>query len=248
MDRWINKVAVVTGASSGIGVATCKALVEQGMIVVGLARRLDKITTQIRPLLEERHQKNFHAYKCDVSNEDSVKATFSWIIEKFGGIDVLINNAGMLVYNTYLISPDNSEAIRSTVNTNILGVVWCTREAYRNMTERKFDGHIININSIVGHTLADSSGLNIYPSTKYAITAMTEVLRQELQTHNSKIKVSSISPGEVKTKLFGQNYEYPADMPLLAPEDIASAIVYCIQTPSHVQVHEMIVKPLGEKI
>uniref|UniRef100_A0A1I8MPJ0 Short chain dehydrogenase n=1 Tax=Musca domestica TaxID=7370 RepID=A0A1I8MPJ0_MUSDO len=247
MERWTNKVAVVTGASSGIGVATCKVLAEQGMIVMGLARRVEKIIAQTRPLISPRYQKNLHPYKCDVGNEENVRAAFAWIIEKFGSIDVLINNAGV-VYNSYIIDYDNSEAIRSTVSTNILGVVWCTREAYRNMKERNFDGHIININSIVGHSLTESAGLNIYPPTKYAVTAMTEVVRQELRTRNSKVKITSISPGEVKTKLFGENYEYPADMPLLAPEDIANAIVYCIQTPPHVQVHEMIIKPVGEKI
>ncbi|XP_073835620.1 farnesol dehydrogenase-like [Musca autumnalis] len=248
MDRWENKVAVVTGASSGIGVATCKALVERGMIVVGLARRVEKIESQTRLLISRKYQKNFHSYKCDVSDEESVRRAFAWITKQFGGVDVLVNNAGVLYNDIYIISSDNSDAIRNTVNTNILGVVWCLREAFRSMRERKFDGHIININSIVGHSLTESAGLNIYPPTKYAITAMTEVVRQELQMHKSKVKVTSISPGEVKTKLFGQNYEYPADMPLLAPEDIADAIVYCIQTPPHVQVHEMIVKPVGEKI
>ncbi|XP_061389945.1 farnesol dehydrogenase-like [Musca vetustissima] len=244
MERWQNKIAVVTGASAGIGAATCKALAEKGMIVVGLARRVEKMESQTRPLIASEYQKNFHTYKCDVSDEESVKTAFAWIVEKFGGVDVLVNNAGIIKMGRLL---DIDESIlKDTINTNVLGVVWCTREAFKNMKERNVDGHIVIINSVVGHGVPATPDpmLNIYPPSKHAITAMTEVLRQELLKNETKIKITSISPGAVRTEII----DFPPEMPALASEDIADAIVYCIQTPPNVQIHEMIIKPIGEQI
>lgn len=191
MERWQNKIAVVTGASAGIGAAICKALAEKGMTVVGLARRVEKMEYQTRPLIAEEYQKNFHSHKCDVGDEESVKTAFDWIVEKFGGVDVLVNNAGVIKM-TSLVAPDNSQMIKDTVNTNVMGVVWCTREAFRNMKQRNFDGHVIIINSVAGHIVPNIPGfnLNIYPPTKHAVTAMTEVLRQEFLTQETKIKVT----------------------------------------------------------
>lgn len=191
MERWLNKIAVVTGASAGIGVATCKALVENGMIVVGLARRVEKIEAEVRPHLSESKKENFYSHKCDVSDEQSVKEAFAWIEKKFGGVDVLVNNAGIFK-NFPLMSENNSEDIKNTVNTNVLGVVWCTREAFRNMKERDVFGHIVNINSVVGHMVPNVPGfhLNIYPPTKHAVTALTEIMRQEFMENNTKVKVT----------------------------------------------------------
>ncbi|XP_073835623.1 farnesol dehydrogenase-like [Musca autumnalis] len=250
MERWQNKIAVVTGASAGIGAATCKALVEKGMIVVGLARRVEKMENQTRPLIAGEFQKNFHTHKCDVCDEESVKTAFAWIEEKFGGVDVLINNAGMVKIGS-MVDPNNSDLIKNTLNTNVLGAVWCMREAFLSMKKRNFDGHIVIINSVVGHVVPASTqgyDLNIYPPSKHAVTAMTEVLRQEFLSKETKIKITSISPGGVKTEIMGEGIEFPPEIPALNPEDIADAIVYCIQTPPNVQIHEMIIKPIGERI
>ncbi|XP_073835621.1 farnesol dehydrogenase-like [Musca autumnalis] len=246
MDRWQNKIAVVTGASSGIGAATCKALVEKGMIVVGLARRVEKMENHTRSLIANEYQKNFHTYVCDVSNEESVKTAFTWIIETFGAVDVLINNAGMLKL-ALITAVDSSDIIRNTINTNVLGVVWCTREAFRNMKERNFNGHIVIVNSITGHGVPLNPMLNVYPPSKHAVTALTEVLRQEFLNQETKIKITSISPGAVRTEILEDN-GFPEEIPTLASADIAEAIVYCLQTPPHVQIHDMIIKPMGEMI
>ncbi|XP_075155788.1 farnesol dehydrogenase-like [Haematobia irritans] len=248
MKRWYNKIAVVTGASAGIGAATCKALVEQGMIVVGLARRVEKMEKQTRPLIAKEYQKNFHCYKCDVGCEENVKEAFAWIIQTFGAVDVLINNAGLSPIIT-LLAMDNTQKVKEVMDTNVLGVVWCTREAFRNMKERSFDGHIIIVNSVSGHGVPIIPGysFNIYGPSKHAVTAMTEVLRQEFQSQDTKIKITSVSPGCVRTEIAG-NIELPADLAVLESEDVADAIVYCLQTPPHVQIHEMIIKPMGEKI
>ncbi|XP_013118932.2 farnesol dehydrogenase [Stomoxys calcitrans] len=245
MERWQNKIAVVTGASSGIGAATAKALVAKGMIVVGLDRQLEKMENEIKASIPAELQAKFHCKKCDVSKEECVKETFNWIVNTFGGVDVLINNAGIIT-KCNLLDENNSEDIRNTFEVNVLAGVWCTREAFHSMKQRNFDGHIVNICSIMGHSIPAGTGfpLNIYPSTKHAVKAMTEVLRQELQNQHTKIKVTNISPGGVKTAIYGPTYP---DMPTVSGEDIADAIVYCIQTPPHVQIHEMIIKPIGEQ-
>ena len=191
MQRWRNKIAVVTGASAGIGAATCKALVENDMIVVGLARRVEKIETEVRPHLSETKKQNFYSHKCDVSDEQCVKDTFAWIEQRFGGVDVLINNAG-ISKRTTLLGENNTEDIRSTVNINLLGVVWCTREAFRSMKKSNTNGHVVLINSVAGHSVPSLPGFNfnIYPATKYGLTAITEVYRREFMQNNTKVKIT----------------------------------------------------------
>ncbi|XP_013118935.1 farnesol dehydrogenase [Stomoxys calcitrans] len=246
MERWHRKIAVVTGSSAGIGAATCKALAEKDMIVIGLARRLEKMEEQTRPLIEEKYRKNFHTYKCDVGDEANVKEAFAWIEKKFGGIDVLINNAGISPVAS-LLAADNTKVMKDVVNTNVMGVVWCTREAFQSMKKRSVDGHIINVNSVAGHKVpvVPGYGFHMYAPSKHAMTAMTEVLRQELITQGTKVKVTSVSPGAVRTEIAGT--EYPAHIPALDSKDVADAIVFCLQTPPHVQIHELMIRPVGEK-
>jgi NADP+-dependent farnesol dehydrogenase len=192
MERWSGKIAVVTGASSGIGAATVVDLVKAGMIVVGLARRQDRIEA-LKSELPKNLQSNLHAIKCDVSKEEEITSTFANIEKSFGGIDVLVNNAG-IIRATQLIDADNSSKIHEVVDTNLLGLVFCAREAIQSMRKRGDNGHIININSIAGHSpiicLDIMPSLNIYPATKYAVTAVTESLRQELIETGSKIRVT----------------------------------------------------------
>lgn len=191
MERWTNKVAVVTGASSGIGAAIAMDLAKSGMVVVGLARRQERVDELIAKLPKST-KGSLHSFKCDVQQENEVVNAFTWVISKFGGIDVLINNAG-IVRTGKLVGKDDTQGIRDTIATNIMGVVLCTREAFASMKSRGVDGHIVLINSIAGHGVPRAPGmssLNIYPPTKHAVTAMTEVLRQELQAEGTKIKVT----------------------------------------------------------
>lgn len=192
MERWLGKVAVVTGASSGIGAAIAVDLVNAGMIVVGLARRVERVE-ELKSRVPDALKEALHSFKCDVAIESEVTAAFEWVTHKFGGVDVLINNAG-IVTNTKLIEKDNTADIQGVINTNVMGVVFCTREAYQSMKSRQVDGHIVIINSIVGHfvpyTVGMVGSLSIYPSSKHAVTAMTEVLRQELQAEGCKTKIT----------------------------------------------------------
>lgn len=198
MDRWNGKVAVVTGASSGIGAAIATDLTNAGMIVVGVARRSERVDELWNKLQMENPQIPgvLHSFKCDLTSESDIKSVFKWIDEKFNRIDVLINNAG-IVKTGNIIDDDNTSKLREVTDTNVLGVAFCTREAFQLMKKHNInDGHVVIINSVAGHMvpymLSKDSSLNIYPSSKYAVTAMTEVLRQEFQLLKTKTKITVI--------------------------------------------------------
>lgn len=192
MERWIGKVAVVTGASSGIGAATFVDLANAGVKVVGLARRIELIEA-LKSKVKPEFKKNVHALKCDVGNETNVKEIFGWIETNLGGVDIFINNAGCQRI-TNLVDKDNTEIITDVFNTNIWGTVFCVREAFHSMKNRNVAGHVVLLNSILGHSVPYFVGVlpsfNIYPMTKFGITAMTEILRQEFQAMGTKIKIT----------------------------------------------------------
>lgn len=192
MDRWKNCVAVVTGASAGIGEAIAKDLIVAGLRVVGLARRLERLEA-IKADLPKNLQNNFYALKCDVGDKNSVDQAFDWIVKNLKGIDILVNNAGTLTKGQLLTL--DSTKLEQTLQTNVMGVVHCTRRAFESMQARKVAGHVILINSLVGHrVIYPASGelpnLNIYIASKHAVTALTEVLRQEFSILGTKIKVT----------------------------------------------------------
>jgi NADP+-dependent farnesol dehydrogenase len=192
MEQWKNKVAVVTGASSGIGAAITVDLVKAGLIVVGLARRFKHIEA-LKDDLPDHLKANLHAMHCDVSKESEIVNAFGQIEQLFGGIDVLINNAGICYFGD-ITEPGNTTPIISVVNTNMLAPIFCVREAVQSMKKRGNRGHIVLINSISGHKVltinGSSQSANVYSPTKYAVTAMTEVIRQELVKNQSKIKIT----------------------------------------------------------
>lgn len=138
------------------------------------------------------------------------------------------------------------------MDTNIIGLCICTREAAKSMKAREIAGHIVNINSIFGHKIntcvPGTRPVNgMYPASKYAITAITECIRQELLFLETTIKVTSISPGLVESDIVASDAnELIKYMPRLKPEDVASAVIFAISQPEHVQVHEIMLKPMGE--
>ncbi|XP_006801675.2 dehydrogenase/reductase SDR family member 11-like [Neolamprologus brichardi] len=204
MERWRGRVALVTGASVGIGAAIAVELVRLGMKVVGCARDVGKIQ------------------------------------------DVCINNAG-LAHPEPLLSGETS-GWKNMMDVNILGLSICTREAYQSMKERNVDdGHIININSMSGHRVLPSASTHFYTATKFAVTALTEGLRQELRAEKTHIRATSISPGLVETefgpRLFKDDPDKAAGLyseykPLEA-KDVASSVVYVLSAPPHVQIGDI---------
>lgn len=193
MERWEGKVAVVTGASAGIGAEIVKDLVKAGMIVVGLARRKERVEALKKDIPSDAKGK-LYAVKCDVSKDDDIVKAFGWIVFELGGIDVLVNNAG-IVRTCSAMDEGNEDLLREVLQTNLWGLIMCTKKAVEIMKRKKvIGGHIININSIAGHSVPIlSTGkpyFNVYPSSKYGVTAFTEVLRQEFNFDNAKFKVT----------------------------------------------------------
>lgn len=254
MEKWSGKIAVVTGASAGIGEAVVKDLAACGMTVIGLARRSEKVEEIVKKLNDDSGK--IYARKCDVSDADSLKETFEWIEEKFGSINVLINNAAVLTKGKILDEGDDvTNQLNSIVNTNFTGLVHCTREAFRLMKKSNDYGMIININSVLGHSIPFSEArLNLYPPTKFAITAVSEVLRQELiAQNNGKIRVSNLSPGSVKTDivvvggLAANKDQFFDNVPHLQPEDVSQSIKFLLETPFNVNITQLTIKPVGER-
>ncbi|CAI5693219.1 unnamed protein product [Oreochromis niloticus] len=171
---------------------------------------------------------------------------FAAIKEQHKGVDVCINNAG-LAHPEPLLSGKTS-GWKNMMDVNILGLSICTREAYQSMKERNVDdGHIININSMSGHRVLPSASTHFYTATKFAVTALTEGLRQELRAEKTHIRATSISPGLVETefgpRLFKDNPDKSAGLyseykPLEA-KDVASSVVYVLSAPPHVQIGDI---------
>ncbi|XP_023171950.2 farnesol dehydrogenase [Drosophila hydei] len=248
MERWQNRVAVVTGTSSGIGSAIAMDLVNAGVIVVGLARRVDRVKELQKSLPAERRDRLIPMH-CDVGSESSVKQAFDAIENKLGAIDILVNNAGTL-QNGRLVDMPIALA-QQTVQTNIMGIINCTQRAFRSMQQRSFDGHIILINSILGHKLfappaTGAPEINVYPPSKHAVTALAEMYRQEFIGLGTRIKITSISPGVTDTEILPDCIRTACRKTMLNSEDISSAVLFTLATPPHMQIHEMIIKPVGE--
>ncbi|XP_030757330.1 farnesol dehydrogenase-like [Sitophilus oryzae] len=208
--------------------------------VAGLARRLDRLE-QIKQQLKNEKGK-FYPFKCDISDEDQVIATFKKITDILGPIHVLINNAGV-VPSTDLIDGDIKKW-RQILDTNVLGLSIATREAIISMKANNIKGHIVQINSVAGHVPMDFAGLSLYPASKHAVTALTETLRKEVNRNGLPIKITSISPGYVKTEIISR---FSSDEPTtyfetrggLEVEDVAGTIVYVLSTPEHVNIKEL---------
>jgi NADP+-dependent farnesol dehydrogenase len=253
MEKWQEKFAVVTGASAGIGASIIKDFALNGINVIALARRVEKIDELIADFGETNGK--IYPYMCDVSDLANIKECFKWIEEKFGTVNILVNNAGV-VFKTRSINDDEetAEKIDKTIATNFNGLVHCSREAVRLMKKNQDPSLIININSSLGHRIpAFDLHMNVYPPTKHAVTAYTEVIRHELIFSGcSNIRVTSVSPGAVKTdaviagKFVENRDDFFKGRNFLQPEDITNTILFLLECPPNVNITEMTVKATGE--
>ncbi|MGF1514573.1 MAG: SDR family NAD(P)-dependent oxidoreductase [Elainellaceae cyanobacterium] len=233
--------ALVTGASSGIGAAIARRLAQEGYRVVAVARRLERL----QALAADFPDGIIIPETVDLRQEAEISALFNRTQEKCGGVDLLVNNAG-LGHRAPLLSGD-TERWREMLEVNVLALTICTREAVQQMRDKGDRGHVINISSMAGHRVLPGS--TFYAATKFAVRALTEGLRQELRRAESDIRVSSVSPGLVETEFAAQMddeekaKETYGRFPVLQPEDIANAVWYPVSQPDYVQVHDVLVRP-----
>jgi NADP-dependent 3-hydroxy acid dehydrogenase YdfG len=242
-----DKVAVVTGASSGIGYATALALAKAGAKVAAGARRVDKLESLQKEI--QKSDGEILIGKVDVTIKEDCNSFIDIVLKKWNHIDILINNAGIMPLSFFKNLKINEW--EQMIDVNLKGVLYCTAAAIPTMINNK-SGHIINISSVAGRVVFPAG--SVYCATKYAITAFSEGLRQELsQRYN--IKVTCIEPGVVATELpntitdksLEGFVESVKKMEALQADDIANAIVYALDSPRYVNVNEILLRPISQE-
>ncbi|XP_060831201.1 farnesol dehydrogenase-like [Bombus pascuorum] len=243
MNAWLGKVAVVTGASGGIGLAISKALASYGIRVIGLARRMEKLTEASAMI----GQYLFHPIECDIKVEDEILNTFKYIEEHFGGVDILVNNAG--IFNrSYIIDSDTTE-FQDVINTNLMAPAILAREAMNSIKKRNARGHIINISGTPGLYLqAVTVPIGMYGPSKYGLKALGIELRHEIALAELNIKLTTISPGFVQSDMLKDLYEFLnlSEDGFLKDTDIADTVIYVLGTPESVEIAEITVLVQGK--
>lgn len=241
------KVAIVTGASSGIGEATAIALAAAGAKVAIAARRSERLET-----LTQRIQQNGGEalpITADVANEAQVQDMVSATKDKWGRVDILVNNAGVMLLGP--VYQANTEDWRRMFDVNVLGLMYATH-AILPLMKAQGEGHIVNISSVAGRVA--NAGTGVYNATKWAVGAFSESLRKEV--YKDKIRVTIIEPGLVATELPQHitNSEakerakaFYESVRSLDSEDIAAAIVYAVTQPPHVNVNEILIRPTEQE-
>jgi len=240
-------VAVVTGASSGIGLAIANTLADYGYDLAICARRQNRLDA-IAPQLTKKGA-GVLSQTVDLRDEAQILSFFAAIKARWGRIDVLINNAGL--GHKESLTSGSTEAWREMLEVNVLALSVCTREAITLMNAAQGNdrgGHIVHISSMSGHRVPSITGM--YSATKFAVRSLTETLRRELRSQNSPIRVSSISPGVVETE-FAQKYHQSvkkaedtySQFEVLKAKDIANAVLYALSQPAHVEVNDILVRP-----
>jgi len=245
---WLaGRVAVVTGASSGIGEATAVALAGAGTRVVLAGRRLDRITA-VASMITSRGGSAL-AVQTDVTQENQVRELASRTAEAFGGLDILVNNAGMMSIGP--VADARTEDWRKMIDVNMLGVLYCTHAALP-MIAKRGRGDIVNVSSAGGRRT--SAGRGVYSMTKFGVGAFSEALRQEALESN--IRVTLIEPGFVDTEL-----AITSDNPFMAAaaaagkkrigqvlqsSDVANAIMFALSQPAYVSINEILMRPTGQ--
>jgi NADP-dependent 3-hydroxy acid dehydrogenase YdfG len=244
-------VALVTGASSGIGEATAVALAERGATVALVARRRDKLEA-----LAERIGGSEKALviEADVSDQAQAQAAVETAVGELGRLDTLVNNAGVMLLGPIVGAP--LEEWQRMVTLNVLGLLYCTHAALPHLLaaaegDPRSVADVVNVSSTAGRVARLNSG--VYNATKFGVVAFSESLRQEVTARH--VRVSIIEPGATATELASHNRPVVLEemaknfggIELMASEDIADAITYVVTRPRHVAVNEMLIRPTEQE-
>jgi NADP-dependent 3-hydroxy acid dehydrogenase YdfG len=244
--RLAGRVAIVTGASSGIGAATALALADEGAAVTLVARRADRLEEVRRALAH--NGATAIAIEADVSNEASCRAAVERTRAHLGGLDIVVNNAGVMLLGP--IVDADTEDWRRMLDANVFGVLYMTHAALPLLLDH--GGDIVNVSSVAGRVARRGSG--VYNASKWAVNAFSESLRQEVTTRG--VRISLVEPGFVETELRDhithveskkQAIDAGTAMHVLQAADIASAIIYIVTQPRHVAINEMLVRPTDQE-
>ena len=238
------RVAVVTGASSGIGAATARALSAAGAAVALGARRADRLEALATEL-----DGGALVREVDVSDEEQARDFVQAARDEFGGLHILVNNAGVMLLGP--VADADTDEWRRMIEVNLLGLLYCTHAALP-LIQASGGGDIVNVSSVAG--LRADAGAAVYNMTKFGVHGFSEALRQEAL--HAGIRVTTVAPGFVETELQGHNRnpvvrsamarhrEQIGDV--LRAEDIADAILHAVTRPAHVCVNEVVVRPTSQ--
>ena len=226
------KIAIVTGGTKGIGRGIAEALIRECVSVCISARNQDELDQAVKEL-NDLDNGRADGFVCDVRNHDQVKGLIDHTVQELGGLDILINNAGIGIFET--VEQTSPEDFRAVLETNLFGAFYCCHEAIPQM-KRRGGGYIINISSLAGAN--PHPRMAAYNASKFGLNGFSEALMQEVRHDN--IKVSYIMPGSVNTEFGGDS---PSDEKSwqLTPQDIARVVIDLLQhddrsLPSRVEI------------
>ncbi len=238
------KIALITGASSGIGKSCAEIFAKNGIDIIVTARRIDKLI-EMKNNLEQKYRIKVLPLQLDVRDKKAVKDYISHLPKEWGNIEILINNAG-LSRGLDKIQDGNIEDWEEMIDTNIKGLLYVTKAILPTMIKRNI-GTIVNIASIAGHETYP--GGNVYCATKAAVLHLSKAMRMDVLGYN--IRIVSIDPGMVETEFsivrFHGDKEKAkgvyANITPLTPKDIAESIYFSVSVPQHVTIEDMVIMP-----
>ncbi len=238
----MNKIALITGATSGIGKATSIKLAENNFDIIITGRRKEKLLLLEKEITSKCNSK-VHILNFDVRNNSEVEKAIDSLPEQWKNIEILVNNAGLAVGLNHIYEGEIDDWERM-IDTNIKGILYMTRKISPIMIQNN-NGHIVNIGSTAGKEVYENG--NVYCSTKHAVDALTKAMRIDMLKH--KIKVTGINPGMVETEFSLVRFKgdkqradnvYSGLTPLYG-EDIAEAILFAVTRPKHVVINDMVI-------
>ncbi len=241
------KIALITGATSGIGAASADTFAAQGYNLILIARRENLLITQAQQLLE-KYGVQVKKIQADVRDKENINYVLETLPADWKNVDVLVNNAG-LSQGLDPINKGDTDDWDTMIDTNVKGLLYITKVVSGWMVERK-QGHIINIGSIAGKEVYPNG--NVYCATKHAVDALNKGMRIDLLPYG--IKVTAINPGMVETEFSVVRFKgdenrakkvYDGLEPLIA-QDIADAIWYVVSRPAHVNINDMLIMPTAQ--
>lgn len=245
MENIAGKVVVITGASSGLGEAAARQLVQQGARVALGARRLDRLQT----LAAELGEANASAFRVDVTDQAQVAALVGHAIERFGHVDVMVNNAGIMPLSP--LEMLRCEEWSRCIDVNIKGVLWGIAAALPHFKQQR-RGQFINVSSVAGHRIPEGGA--IYSATKHAVRVISEALRREVKPYN--IRTTVISPGAISTELpdsvtapgVKQAVDDLYRSTAIPADSFARCVSFAIGQPEDVDVNEIVYRPTRQML